>query len=540
VNRAHRALESPNLKVVLEELQLASKAINDDIGQQAYKEISKWSEARKKLELKLNQANEAINQEQWAKSEALINQIISKDLSLQPECDELKSYLVQQHYNAIIRDAEVLLKENMFILAFNKANEAIALNTGLPEPRNLKTKIQEKFVLFVKEDIDKALANDIRPQLIQLSEKFENLELSERSAVLKKTVQDRNEADRQLEMAREQIALARQESAIPYLKKASVLWSDNKDITVFHQQTCLHVANSVMEKAKKAIHQNCPLLSLLYCLKAQTVCPQEKVNNQVAILADQALHVADQTSMEFWLSVDIKFDQDVNAIIDTQKLQAEIASSIPQESRFVRVVSPSENIPKNDKFFIVDIDIKDFTVKTEKSMFQKAVRYISYVANDPNPNYIELQAQIAAAQHKMAAAQNSYQEALQVRNRSLQGLSYGGSSMPNLFKVLGAVRATAGTFGMETAKDDLRKANYEYKVIANCMSNTSPTVPRNVYADYQYVVEEYRRSGLLKVITKLINPENQIVVQKLITDTYNKSDQKHDGYSPASLSADPL
>ncbi|MCK5542951.1 MAG: hypothetical protein KAI40_09685 [Desulfobacterales bacterium] len=539
-NSAHIALESSDLKLALVEFQIASKATND-IGQQAHKEFIKWSKKRSDLKLKLGQANEAINQEHYAKGKALIDQVYRNDISLRLECAELAKHLDKQQYNSIIKDAQALLEKNMFIPSFDKANEAVPLSNDPLEARDIKTKIQEKFALHIKKDKDKALAGDKRHQLISLVKQFEQLEMFDHRDALQKIVQARSEADKQLELSHIEIASGRHESAISYLEKASNLWPENKNVKNLHRQTCLYVANSALGKAKKFINQKHPMLGLLYCLKARTVCPREKgIMNQFAILTNQASRLIDKSSMMFEVSIDIDFGQNVNTTFDTQKLQKEIVLLFSQESQFVKVVLHNENMSTNNKTFTIDVDIKDFNIKTEKNMFFDNIRYVSYVANDPNPNYIELQTQLVAAQDKMTSAQISYQQAVQMRNQAIQRQRAIGSGGSGLFNLLNAGSMVVGTFGMEEAKDDLSSANSEYRSLADRMSNTPPTIPRKVYSDYQYSVEEYKRTGFLKVAVKFINPENQILMQKLITDTFDKSDQTHSGYSPADLDNDPL
>lgn len=537
---ARRALDVPDLARALKELEFAGKAQNE-IGRCAGAEFKKWTTVRTDLESKLAQAEAAIDKEEWQTGETLITNVLPQDSSLRPKCQQLRSLLIERHYEAAVRDGEALLAKNELMPAFNKANEAEALHTSRAEARALKARIQKAFSASVKQGIQEALTNDLRPRLSDYAKQFQAYELSSHATDLRDEIADRNAADQKVAVAQKDINANAHERAIPHLKEAKALWPENKVIAELLTQTCLHVANAALDQGRKALQEDCPLVAMVYCLKARTICPDSPVIRQaVETVCKDAVPKVDQNSMQVRYLIDIGFDEDVDAVLDTRKLAQAISARLPLASRFVNVISSSDEPPEKGRLLVLDIDVEDFTVDTQKNMFQKSVRYVSYIAHDPNPEYAQVQAKLLAAQHAMVAAQNDYQEALNLQNQALNNARMQGASAPGFLKAINALGAVGGSIGMETAKSRASEANNDYEAAAREMKNTPPTIPRKVYADYQYIVEEYRRSGLLKVVVRLVGPGNRALAQKLITDTYHKSDQTHDGFQTAGLRADPL
>jgi hypothetical protein len=244
--------------------------------------------------------------------------------------------------------------------------------------------------------------------------------------------------------------------------------------------------------------------------------------------------------METAFIVDVTVNREIETTLDATRLQEAIIQALPPASRFVHVAPGGENQPVAATSFRIAVDVPALFATTQEQAFNKNVRYVSYVAHDPNPDYIQLQANLNAAQHKMVAAQNAYQEALNAQNQAIRNQQMAGQNAPGFITAINALTAVGGGVGMEVAKNNASSANSEYQALARQMSNTPATIPRDVYADYPYIEHRYERRGTLKAVVRVLNSDGKPIAEKVITDNFQDSDTAHDGYSPAGLREDPL
>lgn len=540
LDRADAAMARKDLKTAIVEYEAAGKADND-LGTEGRTAFDRYTAQRKQLESRLETAKAQIEKEQWNDGTTSIEYVRSQDASLAGLCRELTELLTERHYQAAVRDCRALFIKKDFPAAFSKANEALALNTVHSVAGQLKGQIQKAFMESVSGKLKESLEKDERPALDALAKQYDAFELTGDASRVRTVISNRKEADRNLALAQEHIAANRHESAIDPLRKACGLWPENQRLSGLHKDTRVHVANVALAAAEEADKDKCPLVCALYCLKACQVCPSEREpqDKARAVMAN-ALAKIDRKAMQAVFSVDVTVNKDIETSLDASRLQDAIIKALPPASHLVAVIPAAENAPEAGTVFRIVADVQALFATTQEQAFQKNVRYVSYVAHDPNPAYIQLQADLTAAQHKMVAAQNAYQEAVNMQNQAIRNQQMAGQNAPGLLTALNALGAVGGGIGMEVAKSNASSANSEYQAIARRMSNTSATIPRNVYADYPYFEHRYERRGMLKAHVRILNADGRSIAEKVITDNFQDADTTHDGYAPAGLRADPL
>jgi hypothetical protein len=540
LQRANDAVKVKDLKTAIAEYEIASKPHDPSVAE-ARSSFDKYTAQRRELEAKLEAAKAQIEKEQWASGMATLDDVLSQDASLGTVCRELSNLLTERHYQAAIRDCRASLAKKELTAAFSKANEALALNTSHPEAAELKSQVQKSFAAGVAAQLKDALAKDDRPSLENLAKQYAAFELDADASHIRTVLANRAEADRNWALAQEHIAADRHESAIEPLCKACALWPENQKLGQLQKDTRIHVAKDALSDGGKADDSKCPLVCALYCMKARTVCPTEAdVQDAAKALAGKAIGKVDRKAMETAFIVAVKADRDIEATLDTTRLIEAIIKALPPASRFVAIVPAGDKQPEAQTVLTVQVDVSALFVATREQAFNKSVRYVSDVAYDPNPAYIQLQADLGAAQAKMAAAQQDYQQAQAMQQQAIRNAQMAGAGAPGLLKGLNALGAGMGTVGMQAAQDKVAAANSEYSAIANNMSNTSATIPRNIYSDYPYVVHQYDRRGTLKATVRMVGQGGKPVAEKVITDTFQQSDTAHDGYAPAGLQEDTL
>lgn len=386
-----------------------------------------------------------------------------------------------------------------------------------------------------------SLENDARPALEALAKQYEAFELSSDASRLRAVLRNRNEADRNLSLAQENFVAGRHEDALEPLRKACGLWPENQQLSDLYKKTRVRVGNDALAAAEKADKERCPLVCVLYCLKACQLCPTEPdIQDKSRAIMANAIGKIDRKAMQIAFVVDVTVNKDIETSLDASHLQDAIIKALHPSSQLVRVIPAAENPSDAGTVFRIATDVQALLVTTREQAFQKNVRYVSYVAHDPNPAYVQLQADLAAAQHKMVAAQNNYQRALQMQQEAYRSAQLAGPSAYGGYKAAIILQGVAGTIGIEKAKSDFDRANSEYQAIAARMSSTPATTPRNVYADYPYLEHRYERRGILKAHVRISNAEGRTLAEKVITDNFQDSDTTHDGYDPAGLREDPL
>lgn len=542
LDRAGAAIASKDLKTAIAEYEAAGKADND-LGTEARTAFDRYTAQREELERRLETAKSQIEKEQWEDGTTSIEYVRSEDASLDRICRELSDLLTERHYQAAVRDSRALFGKKDFAAAFKKANEALALNTGHREAQELIFQIQKAFSESVTKPLKESLEKDARPALEALAKQYDAFELAGDASRIRTVLANRTEADRNLALAQEHIAANRKESAIEPLRKACGLWPENQRLAGLHKETRIHVGKDALAVAEKADKDRFPLVCALYCLKACQVCPTEpEIQDKARAIIANAIGKIDRKAMQSAFLVDVTVNKDIETSLDASRLQDAIINALPPSSHLVAVIPAAENPSEAGTVFRITTDVQALFATTQEQAFQKNVRYVSYVAHDPNPAYIQLQADLTAAQHKMVAAQNAYQEALNTQNQAIRNQQWANASgtASDLGRALNALGAVGGGIGMEVAKNNASSANSEYQAIARRMSNTSATIPRNVYADYPYFEHRYERRGMLKAHVRILNAEGRTIAEKVITDNFQDADTTHDGYAPAGLKADPL
>ncbi len=466
IGLADVAIQKKDLKTAIDEYNVAGKAHNVS-GEEARMACETYTKQRIGLQGKLKEAEEQINQELWEKGEASIAYVTSQDVSLHIECQDLIERLTECHYQAALRDSKKYFTEKSFQKAFAKANEALSLNSkSRTEASRLKKKIQQAFPDSVSKSEQDALQKDNRPELNRIAKEYDEFELKDKSNRLKSILANRKQSDKFLAFAQEQISTGTYEAAIDNLCQACKLWPDNRKRADLLRNTRIHVGNDELAVAKQLLKDKYPLVSALHCLKAEHICSTiPDISKDARLLARES--IAEVRDMQTQFCVSVSVNEDIETTLDASKLQKAIIQALPPASRFVSKTSPADT--RNDKVptFSIKVDAQALLATTQKQSFNKNIRYVSYVAQDPNPDYIQLQANLDAAKHKMAAANNAYQEALRMQNKAIAN-----QTASTFGRALNAFGAAVGSAGMEVAKNNASKANSEYQSIARKMSNT--------------------------------------------------------------------
>jgi hypothetical protein len=539
IAQAGIALKRKDLKTAIAQYEAAAKA-NNDLGRDARPCAVKYAKQRRDLEVKLATAKSQIENEQWNLGAATIQQVQSQDVSLRGQCDELSRLLTERHYEASLRDGREFLTKKQLRAAFAKANEALALDTDHTSAAQLKAQIQQAFSESVREQQKTALENDARSVLAMLAKQYDEFEIASNASGIRTILVNRTDADRNLALAQQHIAEERHEAALDPLHKACSLWPQNQHFADQYRATRVHVGKDAIADAGKADKAHCPLVCALYCLKACHVCPAEtKVQDHAQTLLAAITAKIDRQAMKTAFIVDVAVKREIETALDAARLQRAIIGALPPPSRFVFVTGGEKEQASPASTFRITTEVQALTATTQAQAFNKNVRYVAYVAQDPNPRYADLQVQLNAAQIEMTAAQNSYQAAFRAQ-QAAKATRRRANALGGWARTLNTAANVGGSVGMAAATSRMATANRDYARIAAAMRTTPATVPRNVYANHSYVQHQYQRRGTLRAVVRMLDAENRVIAERVITDNFHASDTAHDGYAAAGLSVDTL
>jgi len=539
LERGDAALSRKDLKTAISEYEAAGKAENE-LGEKARTALERVTALRKELEKRLEIAKAQIEKEQWNDCKQSIEYVWSRDISLQPICRTILVQARERHYQAALRDSRAFFARKDLSASFAKINEALALDATRNEACNLKAQIQRAFVESAEIRLKEALEKDMRSALEEMARQFEAFELQSDAARIRTVVANRAEADRLVALAQTHMDAGRQELALDPLQKACSLWPENKKISKSYQEVCRLVGASALAEAEKALNSNCPLVAVMYCLKASHVCPFEQtIHDRVCLITSNALQAFDRNAIMSVYLVEVNVNKEIEMWVNGSHLQNEIMKALISKSPFATVISATENPPNTGAIFRIKADVLTLSASTYVTTFQKEIQYVASVIFEPNPEYAKLQEDLLSAEQKMQTAREGYESAQRLRNQANLYMQMDPKTSSTASFIYGA-GAVLGSVG-ESLYESLASSAYrEYRETAIKLSQTPPTIPRNEYATYPYLVREYTRRGKLKAYVQLLNAEGLMVADRVIEDNYGESDIMHEGYLPAGLQADPL
>ncbi|MFA5204551.1 MAG: hypothetical protein WC708_09140, partial [Lentisphaeria bacterium] len=400
--RAGTAVQARDMRTAIAEYELAGKADNA-LGREALAAVNKYTMQRKALETRLENAKTAVEREAWGEAATVIAEVRAQDASLAESCDRLSGWSRTRHCQAALRDGRGLLEKQEFGAALAKTNEALALeaSSGATE---LKQAVQAAFTDSVDGELKQALAKDDRSTLDDLARRHDAFELAPAAARIRAVLASRGEADRLTATARELIGDKRYEAALEPLHQACGQWPENQQLAKLYQETRIQAGTYALAVAEHAAGKQCPLVCALYCWYALILCPAEaEIQEKAQAGFQDALGKIDRRTLTTAFEVEIALGNGIETVFDVSNLQQAISQAVPAESRFVSVAAPGAGVAAGN-VFRVSVEVGTLFVATREQTFNKVFRYVSEVTHDPNPEYIQLQADLNAAQCKMVAA----------------------------------------------------------------------------------------------------------------------------------------
>lgn len=532
-NKAVATARMKNLKSAIQEYEAAIRADNA-VGKEAETALNNLVILRRQLEDRLAQARQEIDREEWSTALGSITEVRMQDCSLEELCNELVTFATERHYQAACRNSKTAYGQNDFVMAFKKANEAMCLLTEHTEAVQLKQQAQNGLIDSVKGQLAQYLSADDRPGVLKIAETYDVFELAAGASTLRGKMSEREEADKNLKLAQELIADGHHEEAFDPLVSCCKFWPENQRFPALLQETRNRVAHDCLEMAeghRKAGHL---FVCAVYALKVAHVGEADKeLLARAQKLATEAVADVDRRPMQASFEVNVILNRELEGTVDGGRLQEAIVNAMPKSTRFVSCGPPTDRTPVISNRFQVVVEVQTLAAATQEQTYNKVVRYVSGVTYDPNPNYAQVQSELVAAQANYVAAQNNFQHAYAAQQQAIN--SQRMSNAGGLVGALNLVAASAGSIGMEKAKNDMANANEAYNAAANKMRNTPPTIPRDVYSDFAYIEHAYERRGALKAMARLLSPGGRVITEKVIAENYAARDTLHEGYPPAQL-----
>ena len=560
--------------------------IQGEVGEEALGHKTRLENKRDSLLRDLEQVAQDIAAERWDIAAAALKRVSAADRSLRVRTGELDRRLTDAHYQAAVRDAAAFLASNQFAAAYAKVDEAAAVSPESAKHEPLRTRVQDKFTKATAAAVAEATRTDDRDALTKWSRAYEKFDLLRESDRLSLLVENRNKADQLLATARLQMQNARSEAVAQSLESAKALWPERSDVgqlaanlrtalpmslverdlvasrlldddgaygfwtqkggraqeawgAAEYVRAAQRVSETALSTATNHHAAGAVLAALLYGIKARSVATIAGLTGPKT-QADQWLLAASKAmDVRPWmvkLAIDVKAKESGSGALNVSDLTAaSIRSANP--TRHFQVTAGAD--PAAD--YRVEVAIEKLAVESKVETSFKSIRYVASVEYDPNPVYMQLQAQLGPAESQVASARAAYNAAQSANlqaNINMLGVSQSG----NPYQQLSAAGNSLGSsMSVSSARDALDAAIHQRNSIVSQLNQTSQTVERKIYGDHSYAVQTHHRTGAFYATVQMVSRQGQPVGRpSAISDSFSESDSTNEGFAPANLAEDPL